>query len=185
MRKPEVTLFASAAILVLGLGSAVVMQLRSVGAESMLREDAALFRDAVEAYRSAYGRLPTRFNGYFDVSYGDDPQYPNQLIMNILLAKDLPDNRAHRLNPQQTVFMTNETAAAGRSGLRADREWVDPWGMPYRLVLDTDSNGVCNLNATIHHETPAVGFRGVLWSCGPDGVGNTSDDVLTWRLLYD
>jgi len=69
--------------------------------------------------------------------------------------------------------------------LRSDQEWLDPWKKPYCMVLDTDGDNVCTMDASIHHETPAIGVKAVLWSGGPDGSLNTRDDILTWKLMYE
>ena len=184
MRLPEAVILSGFLVIVLGLGGAASILLFERETNRQMREDAREFESAVTAYQKQYEKLPTRYNGYVDVSYGDSPRFPNRHVMQILMAEEGLGNPKHELNPNQIRFFSGRAAQRKTSGLRHDLEWLDPWGVPYRLVLDTDNNKVCNLDQTIHHGTPAVGRIAVLWSAGPDRIANTRDDVLTWRLLY-
>jgi hypothetical protein len=184
----------SGPVLSIGLGVAVLVGGLSVASGQVLaarRQRSQVLRDALELigavqrYERAYRRMPTSFNGYYDVEYGGSPKFPNRMVMNVLLARDAEGNRGHGLNPQQTAFITNAVARAGQSGLRKDFEWLDPWGVPYRLVLDTDNDRICNVDGTIHHAIPAMASRCALWSAGPDRQANTADDLLGWRMLYE
>jgi len=54
-------------------------------------------------------------------------------------------------------------------------QYLDPWGKPFRMALDTDYDG----------KVTAMGqaLRGnvVVWSAGEDGEDGTDDDVTSWR----
>jgi type II secretory pathway pseudopilin PulG len=184
MRKAEGVVLAGVILLFVGLAGALWMLRATSRTNEQMREDAAQFRRAIRAYELRYGKLPTPYNGYVDVAYGDSPRFPNRYILQVLMAREGLGNRSHQLNPDRISFLAVRAVQRGASGLRDDLEWLDPWGTPYRVVLDTDANKVCNLDESIHHATPAVGHRAVLWSAGPDRLANTADDVLTWRLLF-
>ncbi len=178
-------ILAGVSVLIVGVSLAVgqVLALRRYRAQVLA--DALRFIVAVESYEREYGRMPSSFNGYYDVEYGGAPKYPNRLVLNVLLARDGEGNRGHGLNPRQLVFLADGVEQAGQSGLREDFEWLDPWGQPYRLVLDTDNDRICNVDGSIHHTYPAMGTRAALWSAGPDRSANTADDLLGWRMLYE
>jgi len=182
---PVISLMLGVLVLAGGLATAVgqVFTLRRLRGQVL--RDTLLLIAAVQRYDRVYQRMPSGFNGYYDVEYGGTLQYPNRMVMNVLHARDALGNSGHGLNPQRIVFITNQVARAGQSGVNADLEWMDPWGKAYRMVLDTDGDRVCNVDGSIHHAYPAIATRAALWSAGPDRKYNTTDDLLGWRMLYE
>lgn len=59
---------------------------------------------------------------------------------------------------------------------------LDPWGSPYRILLDYDRDFTLQIpNTSITREGAAY----LIWSCGPDGKTGTSktskDDLFYWQ----
>lgn len=179
-----ISLILGLLVTVAGISAAVHQTLLYRRLNAMVLSDAVALITAVRRYEQVYNRMPSKYNRYYDVDYGGDPQFPNREVMNVLLARDAEGNRGDQYNPQELAFITNRVAAKHVSGLRGDNEWVDPWGQPYRIVLDTDEDQVCNFDASIHHDSPAIGTRAAMWSNGPDRKSDTDDDILTWLELY-
>jgi len=83
--------------------------------------------NAVSAYKMEYGRWPLT----------------NAVVQNVegpfLLA--LTGTNVQGLNPRQITFLEPMSARKGRCGL-TNGMFVDPWGSPYRILVDTDYDGV-------------------------------------------
>lgn len=179
MTRPEWAVMAGLAMMV---GSVVfctawAFHLRST--RNMVVSDLREVERACEAFRKIYDKYPTRFDVFYDYRYGLKNDVSNNEVMNVLLAVDGPGNEGHSINTNQTAFIQIEPAGFRFSGLNQRGEFVDPWGTPYQLVLDMDLNKTCDLFQTIYDR--AIGKGVAVWSCGPDGVENTSDDILGWK----
>lgn len=57
------------------------------------------------------------------------------------LLQALMGSNALGLNPRRIVFLKAQQAKNGKSGL-TDGAFVDPWGGPYRILLDADRDGM-------------------------------------------
>ncbi len=63
---------------------------------------------------------------------------------------------------------------------------TDPWGHPYRILMDTDDDGAILNPATsalpnVHLPKQIRGKRAIIWSAGPDGDFNTwADNPQSW-----
>jgi len=66
----------------------------------------------------------------------------------------------------------------GSYGLDADGNFLDPWGNQYQVVLDGDGDGFCSVR--VRGRICSVETGAVVWSCGPDGVSGTGDDIRSW-----
>ncbi len=126
-----------------------------------------------------YGNWPTPHMGMDnDIRYGLDRR--NDEVINILRALDAPGNPNHRLNPNRIVFIDPPPARRGYSGINEEGEFVDAWGSPFQIVLDTDMDNICNLRNSIYTRKSGAGIA--VWSFGPDRKGDTPDDILSWTL---
>lgn len=76
----------------------------------------------------------------------------------ILIAED------NTQNPRKTVYL--ETEKADPTG-----RFLDPWGNQYNIELDDDYNGKVTYNGSTYTTSAVV------YSNGPDGTINTSDDI--------
>ena len=106
---------------------------------------------AIKAYYSEYGVMPTpNSNGYPDHTfmgkwgtYSGNPK-PNSLIFNILRGVNTTNN------PKRIVFLeVPAQSMEGTSTMKTHMEtydgtegcYLDPWGNPYIIVMDTEFDG--------------------------------------------
>lgn len=106
-------------------------------------------------------------------------------ILAVLLGEN-PD----QLNPSQTVWIKPKPGSNGAGGLVGEAGsygYLDPWGEPYYVLLDTDynqriSNPDRRNSDRISSECPSELFGQVqALSTGPDKQIHTKDDVVSWR----
>jgi hypothetical protein len=70
-------------------------------------------------------------------------------------------------NPARVMFIE-----VGQDELNKDGDFCDPWGNPYRFLLDLNDDG----RAFLNNFTP-IYARVIAWSLGPDGdQGNNPND---------
>jgi len=140
-----------------------------------VRVDILALADALTRFQNEYGVWPTqRTCGYGDCRFGDG--FPNRELMNALRAVDGPGNEGNSVNPQRIVFLSPPSHRGGISGLDANGEYLDPWGRPFQIVLDTDVDGISSSESTVHKPRSAGGA--LAWSCGPDRRSDTRDDIV-------
>ena len=145
--------------------------------QQMVYGDLRVLIRAGEGFFREYGIWPTPHSGqYGDFRYGRD--FPNAYVMNILRAVYGDGNAGHSVNPGKIVFLEVRPAAPGVSGLNDAGSLLDPWGQPYQIVLDTDLDNSCQIENSIYGTLPGYGM--VVWSCGPDGISDTEDDLCSW-----
>jgi prepilin-type N-terminal cleavage/methylation domain-containing protein len=77
--------------------------------------------NAVVAYETEYGRLPTNSGGIVN---GD--------FMKILTANDSTNNA------RAIVFLEAQAWKKGKGGTNASGDYQDPWGGTYQVLLDTN-----------------------------------------------
>lgn len=159
--------------IVVPVGLALEANRRQAEAQS----DIEMLVTASERFFVEYGYWPSPHMGTpGDMRYGRAAG--NDLVMNALRAVDGPGNEGHRLNPNRIEFMRVSRSGRGRSGLNEAGEFLDPWGSPYQIVLDTDMNNICTLAHSIYPNQVGVGV--VVWSYGPDRQSDTAQDILSW-----
>ena len=131
-------------------------------------------------YRLEYGTWPAarRPGAAGDMRFGLHDA-PNREVINALLAQDGQGNEDHALNPRRMIFLEMGSHRPGRAGLNDEGDVLDAWGEPYQIVVDTDLDGVSEVEDSIY----AGGIDGgmIIWSCGPDRKSDTRDDLLSWR----
>ncbi|MBU0677798.1 MAG: hypothetical protein KJ626_06745 [Verrucomicrobia bacterium] len=126
-----------------------------------------------------YDYWPTEHTGkYGDYRYGYEES--NAAVMNVLRSMDGEGNYDHATNPKQIVFIELGESGKNTSGLDGRGALVDPWGTEYQIVIDTDLNGSCNIDRSIYSVQYAESI--VMWSCGPDRITDTADDILSWKM---
>ena len=144
---------------------------------SAARLDLTVLSEAARRFYSEYGIWPATSAGGTDARFGQER--PNSEVMNALLAIDGPGNQHQAVNPNSIVFLEAPHARSGISGLDSDGNFVDPWGTPYQIVLDIDLNNACDVPKTVYSNMVGEGF--IAWSCGPDRISDTADDILSWK----
>ena len=104
-------------------------------------------------------------------------------------------NKDHVKNPQRTAFLTakmlsdtNATAAVGPDGV-----YRDPWGNPYIISVDLNSDGKCRdafyrLRAVSQQGTGQTGYNGLFNSKDPTGGGDNFEfngEIMVWSAGPD
>ncbi|MGD9873524.1 MAG: hypothetical protein AB7T27_04560 [Kiritimatiellia bacterium] len=159
------------------LAATVTWSRRLHGQHQMVRRDLRMLVRAGERCFREYGIWPSPHSGqYGDFRYGRD--FPNAFVLNILRAVDGDGNTGHGVNTRRLVLISPGAAAPGVSGLNEAGSLVDPWGEPYQIVLDTDLDNSCQVENSVYGAMPGYGM--VVWSCGPDRISDTEDDVCSW-----
>jgi prepilin-type N-terminal cleavage/methylation domain-containing protein len=107
-------------------------------------------------------------------------------VLAVLLGEN-PD----QLNPSQTVWIKPKPGSNGAGGLVGEAGsygYLDPWGEPYYVLLDTDYNQRIsnpdrrNSDPNISSDCPSELFgQAQALSAGPDKQLHTKDDVVSWR----
>ncbi len=175
--KAEKLIGGGVLLIVLSIIIPVWVTVESDRREAMTRADLDMLVSASERFFFDYGYWPSPHMGTAgDVRYGREAG--NELVMNILRAIDGPGNEGHRLNPDRIEYVDVGYRGRGRSGVTETGRFVDPWGSPYQIVLDTDMNNVCTMTQTIYPNQTGVGV--VAWSFGSDRRSDTDRDILSW-----
>ncbi len=152
---------------------------------------------AIGHYRTEYNRFPVKLSG---ASGGQDmdPLFTNgsNSIITVLMAGKSADPSSN-MNSRNIKFIDLPYAKNGTSfGLvdpsggsgGADLKLFDIWGMPYRILLDTNyDNRIVNPDATnidkrISSRAPQyISSSSAIHCYGPDKIINTKDDIVSWR----
>ncbi len=109
---------------------------------------------AIKAYYAEYSKMPTPDgNGWPDIDYGGKDivavAKQQNVVMNILRSVDAQGNVGLTNNPRRIVFLdVPESSLSGTDyrNLRYDKEegyYLDPWGNPYVICMDTDYDNQC------------------------------------------
>lgn len=97
----------------------------SAGPRAQAKNDVVQIATAIAAFRAEYGRSPS--------TNGEVQNVGGPMLQMLMGSKS-------DLNPRQIVFLEVQAAKKGKSGLN-NGVFVDPWGSPYKLMLDTDGDG--------------------------------------------
>ena len=144
----------------------------------MTRADLRAIVRATENFFNEYGYPPTALrNVPGGVRFGD--VRPNAEVLNPLRAVDGPGNENHRVNPNRLVFLRVPAVEPGRSGVNEQGEFLDPWGQPYQIVLDTDLEYIVRFPRSIYRPLDETSVAA--WSYGPDRKPDSPDDILSWE----
>ena len=160
--------------------------------QTQAKNDLTQFVNAVNSFYTEYGKYPIATN---DNTIGPD----NSGLMYTLRADSTNANSNPNVNnttnPRVIVFINppyvkNDTVGQRRSGVSpTDGRYYDPWGSPYRIVIDGDYSNTINPNPytanTGAGPTP-LNIGVIAWSWGPDQTQGTtnfsaSDDVISWQ----
>ena len=199
--------------------------------------EASAISGAIQTYCLDYSRFPTSTNAAANPGPGGDFTYGttglptavavpsggtynanNSELMGILMAVSAATfpagganpNSGNALNPRQTPYL-NARFVAGTTypGVGSDFVYRDPWGNPYLISIDLNSDGVTFDSCYRLNSVSAGGLHGLaqnpavpapdnwaaktpvmVWSFGPDRtadptqpatVGKNADNVVSWR----
>jgi hypothetical protein len=178
MSRSEWVILAGVLAVILSVSASGVAVVRRRHRHAMARADLSALLEAGNHFYDEYGIWPTEHSGeYGDYRYGR--RLPNAEVVNVLRATDGPGNHGHVINPKRIVFFEVEPYRQGWSGLDRHGDFLDPWGQPYQLVLDTDLDSSCDIEYSIYGKQVGKGM--VVWSCGPDRLSDTADDIVSWE----
>lgn len=155
---------------------------------------------AIGHYRTEYNRFPIDVS---NLGGGDTDMEPfltdgtTQPMINILMANVDTSGASTNMNPKQIKFLDLPFAKnnqfgiidpSGGAGDGAPVQLVDNWGLPYKVMLDTNyDNRITNpdkSNADQNISSKAPEFLGStsgIYSFGADRMEFTKDDVVSWR----
>lgn len=146
---------------------------------------AAALAHAVSQFHADYGKLP-ELPGAFALQ-GSDVQADTSsghILIRILAGKE-PATGA-RQNPREVNYLEGIKPAKGLPKPGPHGDWInglvcmppdfsviDPWGLPFRVRLDTNGDGML---ANPVPESPPLAAKALFWSAGKDGDWDTWDD---------
>jgi hypothetical protein len=136
---------------------------------------ASAIESAVNNFYAEYGYLPTTLTNDTEINTKDNITD----FLNILLGLDSTSGTP--LNKRQIKFLTVKEGKNNKNGLiinsagTAVTGLYDPWGGPYKVMLDADSDAHLKVNGkALDNRLVAV------WSDGSDRIAGTKDDIRTW-----
>ena len=176
--KPELTMLSGAILFVLSILGPLVWMSMERRIAQRVHDDMVLLLKAGHWFYQEYGIWPSQYV----VEEGDyrfGQSIPNSEVINVLRSIEGPGNEHNEVNPNHMVFLELPVYQKGSSGVNEFGEFLDPWGSPYQIVLDTDLNTVCDVSQSIYGMGIPHGM--IVWSCGPDGRSDTKDDILSWE----
>ena len=149
-----------------------------------VKNDLADLENGIGRYRMEKSRLPLppdiRSEEPIPLSEGNG-------VLQVLMGTNLEG-----LNPAETIFISPRPGSNGAGGLVGDRGhygYLDPWGEPYRLILDSNLDSRIK-NPDRSNDDPGIVAKAdseeiitnaIAFSCGPDRKPGTKDDIVTWR----
>jgi len=140
---------------------------------SALRTARAI-ESAVNNFYMEYAYMPTRLTTDTEINTKDNVAD----FLNIILG--LESTTGNPLNKRAIKFLAVKEGKNNKNGLiynsagTAVTGLYDPWGGPYKVLLDAD----CDEHLVVHGK--ALDRRAAIWSYGPDRKAGTKDDIKTW-----
>ena len=130
------------------------------------RTEVASLDAAVRAYYNEYSRFPHQ---------GSQDEYidGNANLINVLRARPGTGNPNHANNRRRIIFLE----AGERALTDSDNpDMIDPWGNPYRVLVDMNFNGVL----TPPDHDSVEGRIVLVWSTG-DNPGDPRRHLTSWK----
>ncbi|CAN5463644.1 hypothetical protein BH23VER1_BH23VER1_20320 [soil metagenome] len=150
---------------------------KRTAAKLQAKNDANQIALAISAFHNEYGgRFPLPGGG----GGSDATTKTEKALMDVLTGQD------KNLNPRGITFIEPKEAKNEVGGVRLDGTLVDPWGIPYNVMMDSNHDKqIDNPDTT---EGTATSLRKVVlvWSEGPDkgqaaGEDPWKDNVTSWK----
>jgi prepilin-type N-terminal cleavage/methylation domain-containing protein len=137
------------------------------GEKASAQQNTQRLVNAWKTYYSEYGRWPAGL-----VSEGQNTGIQMRTPYVLILSTRFRIQETDVNNPKGIKFME-----FGSDELDASTNFVDPWGLPYRAMFDTNLDG--RVTSTLYN---AVYDTVAAWSCGPDGdEATTADNITSWQ----
>lgn len=174
---PEWALLIGLLLLILAAVIPAWAAWRQRGRLVMARHDITALQTAILRYHREYGTWPAEATpGDTDIRFG--ARRSNAALIRVLRSDLLQDDQDAGLNPQRMIFIEVEPYRAGWSGLNQTGEFLDPWGAPYQVALDSNYDGATQVEGSPYGRISGTGV--LVWSYGPDRKPETPDDLLSW-----
>lgn len=136
-----------------GLAFPAVQGALGQGKKAQARNDVNQLATAIKAYQLEYGKLPIAAAG------GDSIGADNKTIVGTLV-------KSNALNPRGIVFFEPKIAKGNKGGMATDNTLYDPWGMAYRIDLDTSYDNRITTDVGASNQTYLTTV--IVQSAGPD-----------------
>jgi hypothetical protein len=118
-------------VVAMGGGTVLLVLDRGVNSPFLLcKMEIHALRQSIEKFKQTYERWPVPIEATDDITFGPGNQ---RKLLDVLLGKDA------KLNPNGVVFLTvnHDRLEAG--------QFADPWGLPYFVAFDANSDGTCDI----------------------------------------
>lgn len=180
LARPEILFLGSILLLAGSIALPVAIEGRNHRYAGRAFAEMRMVLTAADFYQREYRLWPVPdANGRNDTRLGWGRG--NAAVLRILHAADGADDLERAANPGRIDFiaLARETGAHAIPDTAPSGEWLDPWGRPYQIVFDTNYDNIVEIAASGF--SSVVGEGAVMWSFGPDGKPETSDDVCSWK----
>jgi prepilin-type N-terminal cleavage/methylation domain-containing protein len=142
--------------------------------KTQAKNDATNIANAISAYMSEYGKLPTDQNS--DVTGSQDTSD----IMDVLSGTDKND-----LNPRKITFLEIPNAKSGKNGRVSNGgtqtgAYLDPWGQAYWIAMDADYDEQIQTS-----EFGMLRKNVLVWSKGNPSKTKDSKDPKKWIKSWE
>lgn len=197
----------------MGLLFPVVTGVKDQANKARAKNDVTQIVTAIKAYYTEYSKYPDVANA---AQNGKDSSITSAAgataaqaqvdLFNTLRASGTATINGVDMNPRRIVFIEpplakDPTAPKGgiipTGGTGIVGSWVDPWGVPYQVAMDTNyDNGIASADLQNFYQdngftTSPITTGAIAWSLGKDKkLGNNgdgkynsgnSDDVISWQ----
>jgi prepilin-type N-terminal cleavage/methylation domain-containing protein len=173
-----ITIIAMLAGLVVSGANSAIRRARDLSCATAARGVNQGIRD----YEVDYNRLPIT---------GNVGEQVIELTSGSSLLAVLLGSNEGKLNPQRIRYIEPQQGKSGAGGLVGDEggyALMDPWGMPFQVVIDADGDGRIanpdqqNSDSKTAADAPATLLtKAIVYSFGADKIAFTKDDVRSWR----
>ncbi|MEM7383887.1 MAG: prepilin-type N-terminal cleavage/methylation domain-containing protein [Verrucomicrobiota bacterium] len=169
-----ITIIAILAGLGLQVGPKVIEKAR----QTQARNDCVNLEAAIKGYFAEYGRYP--------VALGSRETWKSTSEFMDVLTFHTASPVVQEMNPRGLVFFEarKTTDKVDGSGfVTTTRQYNDPWGKPYEIILDTDFDHQVNVPNQYKQRGDSRLKKSVLvHSAGKDGDwGDVADNVASWK----
>ena len=202
----ELLIVITIIVILMGLLFPAFRGVQDQAKRAQAKNDITQIVTAVNAFYTEYGRYPTTRNT--DIMLAAN----NSSVLDVLRNNTAGSNSANvtSLNPRQIVFTTPANAkdpTNPRSGIATQNasvggvavqtgDFVDPWGKPYIIAIDSDYSGYVQVGTALNYSdvtyatdpatgSAAVAAGAIAASYGKDNAKATklkaSDDVVSWQ----
>ena len=102
---------------------------------------------AITAYETEYGKLPP--GNFATVTKG---------LVETLTGQETDNNRR-----RHTFLEPKKATGNGRGGTNANGDYIDPWGNPYQIAMDTEYAGEIKAGAGSGKEEETLRTKSAVW----------------------